>query len=171
MAKEAPHIQPVPLSRYYIGNAIKAAEAVFPDEIGTDAEPYKMFTASLDPDSYRVMWLDPVKVQELNYWLLTKDDDVQAFSGLYHRVGEHPDKLWLGWFGVIPNLRGQGYGKALLRWTISRAKVQGGRSLSLYTSDVDNEIAAQSLYDKFGFETYKTEPKDGYTLIYKRLKL
>lgn len=69
------------------------------------------------------------------YWLVYEGDNLIGISGIYDypELGEK-DTAWLGWFGVLPEFRGGGYGKAILLETLSRAKDMGYKRLRLYSS-------------------------------------
>lgn len=69
------------------------------------------------------------------YWLVYDNNKLVGMSGIYDypELGE-PDTAWLGWFGVLEEYRGSGYGKAILLETLNRAKDMVYKILRLYSS-------------------------------------
>ena len=69
------------------------------------------------------------------YWLVYDNNKLVGMSGIYDypELGE-PGTAWLGWFGVLEEYRGRGYGKAILLETLNRAKDMGYKILRLYSS-------------------------------------
>lgn len=186
MRKSQDYFQPTPLSYDSLGSAIATAELVFPylKDMDDPSWPKYLFPASLDPnDPKQRKTLDKAKVKTLNYWVVLGDHhEVDAFCGLYTlKTPEEAGEIWGGWGGVKPAARKRGLlgiGPRLFEWTASEAVRRGARVLKLYTSDIPLEAAAQKLFDKMGFETYKTvpvvnaeDPSKSYTLIYKRKQL
>ncbi|MCL2377486.1 MAG: GNAT family N-acetyltransferase [Defluviitaleaceae bacterium] len=106
------------------------------------------------------------------YWVaLNENDEICGTTGLYAEKDDFHEALWLSWFCVNPNMRGQGIGKQLLEFSIDTAREYKKKYLRLYTSDDPNEAAAQFLYEKYGFRIVRTEKKRGYTLLYRELAL
>lgn len=56
---------------------------------------------------------------------------------------------WLGFIGVLPSQRGNGYGRVLLQDFISKSKACGAHKISLYTSPALQQ--AITLYVESGF--------------------
>lgn len=69
------------------------------------------------------------------YWIVYKDDKVVGISGIYEypELGE-VETAWLGWFGVLDEYRGMGYGREILEKTIEIAKQRGFTKFRLYSS-------------------------------------
>lgn len=129
----------VPLSDDTLNKAVSLIKNIFPyKKDQRDAE--WSFTESLSkPDA------------DKKYWLAVKDNGkVIGITGLYTDAKDSKT-VWLGWFGVHPQYRRQGIGSQLLESTISEAIKRGFAKLKLYTSSDKNEVAAHSLYRKFGF--------------------
>ena len=72
-------------------------------------------------------------------------------TGLYRYKRDHEDAVWVAWFCVDPESRGQGIGQMLIDHTIATALDAGFDRIRLYTSTDPNEEAAQHLYVKNGF--------------------
>jgi ribosomal protein S18 acetylase RimI-like enzyme len=64
---------------------------------------------------------------------------------------------------VVPERRGEGFGRALLEATIEAARQAGASHIELNTSDDD--IAAIGLYERFGFSNREGRP-DGPAMRY-----
>lgn len=69
--------------------------------------------------------------------------------------GAHKAHIW-GMY-VVPELRGNGLGRRLLRSAIAQARSLGGIA-SVHLSVTDSAKAARHLYESEGFEIWGTEP-------------
>ncbi|MBW4554730.1 MAG: GNAT family N-acetyltransferase [Trichormus sp. ATA11-4-KO1] len=69
--------------------------------------------------------------------------------GLYQLVDSPPDVVWLGWFGLRPHFRRQGWGTIMLARLKEYALAFGFKELWVYTN-YDN-LAAISFYENYGF--------------------
>ncbi len=67
---------------------------------------------------------------------------------------------------VVPPLRGQGIGRALLEQTIAVARAAGASGIDLNTGETDT--AARALYEKFGFTNREGSPDGPAMLFYER---
>ena len=67
---------------------------------------------------------------------------------------------------VVPSLRGQGIGRALLTATIEAARAAGASGLDLNTGETDT--AARGLYESFGFSNREGSPEGPAMLFYER---
>lgn len=67
---------------------------------------------------------------------------------------------------VVPPLRGQGIGRALLAATIELAREAGATGLDLNTGETDT--AARALYESFGFTNREGAPGGPSMLFYER---
>lgn len=140
------------LSPSMFSHALNAAFKIFerPEDQRAIEEDYRM---SLEPERFE----EERRVKGINtekYWVATKSKkshDVAGITGLETKVGDPDDVAWLGWFGVVPEHRGKGYGRALLKKTISKARLIGFEKLRLWTTTAPEEIAAQDMYEEFGF--------------------
>ena len=102
------------------------------------------------------------------YWVaLNENGDICGTTGLYSEKSDIHEALWLSWFCVDPDMRGQGVGKKLIEFSIEMARGYGKKYLRLYTSDDPNEAAAQFLYEKYGFKVVRVDRKWDHTIIYR----
>ena len=67
---------------------------------------------------------------------------------------------------MVPPLRGQGIGRALLEATIAVARAAGASGLDLNTGETDT--AARALYESFGFTNREGSPDGPSMLFYER---
>ena len=108
----------------------------------------------------------------LNIWVAVSDNgDVCGTTGLYTCPSDEDEAVWLSWFCVDPDHRGQGIGKKLIEFSIARARECNKKFLRLYTSDDPIEVAAQGLYEKYGFKIVEEEKHASHTIMYRELKL
>lgn len=140
------------LSPSIFSHALSAAFEIFDnpkDQLAIEAD-YRM---SLEPERFEEeMRTNGIKTQK--YWVATKSKkshDVAGITGLETKNADLDDVAWLGWFGVTPKYRGKGYGRSLLKKTISKARGIGFDRLRLWTTTAPTEIAAQDMYEEFGF--------------------
>jgi GNAT superfamily N-acetyltransferase len=89
----------------------------------------------------------------LDYWkvfLLRAGGEVVGVSGLYRQPGMAQTVCWVGWFGIRPRFRRQGFGRRAMYSLIEFARILGCEALWVYTGSAD-EIAV-SFYKSLGFE-------------------
>jgi ribosomal protein S18 acetylase RimI-like enzyme len=67
---------------------------------------------------------------------------------------------------VVPQLRGQGLGRALMETAIEVARARGADHMDLGTSEDD--VAARSLYESLGFVNREGGPEGPITYFYER---
>jgi len=76
------------------------------------------------------------------------------------------DETYLQELYVVPTLRGQGIGRALLEKTIEVARERGSDGIDLNTGESDT--AARSLYESMGFTNREGSPNGPAMLFYER---
>jgi RimJ/RimL family protein N-acetyltransferase len=89
----------------------------------------------------------------LDYWkvfLLRTDGDVVGVSGLYRQPGVPETVCWVGWFGIRPRFRRQGFGKRAMYALIDFARHIPVKELWVYTGSSDK--IAVSFYLSLAFE-------------------
>lgn len=141
--------------------AIKIQNTIFPHENGT-----LNILASLDRDLFTEKTNLFYPDDKVKYYLAYIEEKIIGMTGMYI---EGNNEAWLGWFGILPELRNQGYGKLLLEETIKLAKNNGHKVLRLYTDKKANATAIK-LYEKLGFtgEKYSFEKLDYDCWIYSK---
>ncbi|EKE24969.1 MAG: hypothetical protein ACD_5C00342G0007 [uncultured bacterium] len=132
--------------------AISIQNTIFPNENGAlnlKASADKNFIEEVYGKDYR---------KSVDFWIC-KDERGKpiGITGIYSYV-EYLGDAWCGWFGIVPDMQGKGYGRKLFSWTMEKAKEMGFDNFRLYTDLEDNNIAA-GLYRKFGMieESYEAE--------------
>jgi len=80
-------------------------------------------------------------------WLVIENDSVIGICGLYS-LADGADELWLGWFGILPQLRNSGRGSEALKLIESEAVKRGCKTLRTY---VDKEGKPIPFYVRHGF--------------------
>ena len=71
------------------------------------------------------------------YWIVYDENEIVGITGIYENAGlGEPNTCWMGWFGVLPEKRQCGYGKAILKKTIEIAKEMKYDTFRLYTSKI-----------------------------------
>ncbi len=92
--------------------------------------------------------------------------DVVGFSSFDPRNA--PSLGIIGHNCILPNFRGQGFGKEQIRETLRRIKMQSIRRVAVSTCDHPFFIPAQRMYLSLGFKESKRHPGDprlGYQII------
>jgi ribosomal protein S18 acetylase RimI-like enzyme len=93
----------------------------------------------------------------LVYWkvfLVRSAGQVVGISGLYRQPGMPETVCWLGWFGIRPRFRRQGFGTHAIYLLWDFARSIACRELWVYTGSSD-DIAVR-FYKSLGFEVLGT---------------
>ena len=93
----------------------------------------------------------------LDYWkvfLLRAEGDVLGVSGLYRQPGMAETVCWVGWFGIRPRFRRQGFGAGAIHALIEFARSLDCKELWVYTGSSDH--VAVGFYQSLGFESLGT---------------
>lgn len=91
----------------------------------------------------------PYPLAEWRVWLVFAAEEVVALTGLYRAQGDQADEGWIGWFGIKPAVRGQGFGAAVLARTEDAAMQMGYRLLRVHTEPGDR--GASAFYRQQGY--------------------
>jgi len=140
------------ITKENLDEAIQVQHAIFPKEDGS----FNLL-ASTDKELMKKFYVGRSR-EYLTFWLCKNEDGkVVGITGIY-AYEIYPEDAWCGWYGILPEFQGQGYGKKLLLWTMDKAKELGYKNFRLYTDLIDNATAV-SLYRKLGMieETYTVE--------------
>lgn len=92
-------------------------------------------------------------IRLLPYFLYRQNKLAVGTTGLY-ACNDDISRLWLGWFGIAPSVRGQGVGSVVLSHISSVAALYGARELALYTSEHENIDKVKKFYVKNGFHSF-----------------
>lgn len=88
----------------------------------------------------------------LDFWkvfLLRARGDVVGVSGLYRQPGMPQTVCWVGWFGIRPRFRREGFGTNAMYPLFDFARNIGCQELWVYTGSADD--VAVSFYKSLGF--------------------
>jgi GNAT superfamily N-acetyltransferase len=89
----------------------------------------------------------------LDYWkvlLVRARGDAVGVSGLYRQPGMPNDLVWVGWFGIRPRFRREGFGTSTMYALFDVARSIGYQQLWVYTGSSDD--VAVCFYRSLGFE-------------------
>ena len=92
------------------------------------------------------------------YYLVNNGLENIGIWGIY-TVNNNPLEAWLGWFGVLPEYRKNGYGGKIFDIFENYAKENGFETIRLYTDEVDNNKACR-LYESKGMIKEKYQNPD-----------
>jgi ribosomal protein S18 acetylase RimI-like enzyme len=107
-------------------------------------------------------------LEEDEITVLLAGDGPDGLSLLRFRPGiwSGGDETYLQELYVVPPLRGQGIGRALLEATIELARECGADGIDLNTGETDT--AARALYESMGFTNREGSPDGPSMLFYER---
>lgn len=84
-------------------------------------------------------YLDSLADQAKSEYYLIKENDIYIGTiGLYS-YNAYPDDAWLGWFGLLEEYRGKGYGREALEFFEELARNRGFRYARLFTYTLNND--------------------------------
>ena len=86
-------------------------------------------------------------------WIAKENDKTLAICGLYSITPFDVSTLWLGWFGVLPELRNSNIGSEILNQLKEKAKEVGATKLMSY---VDEDGKPLNFYKRHGFNVIDT---------------
>lgn len=92
-------------------------------------------------------WDESLKLWEV--YLAKLNTETIGVMGLYQCIDSPPGMVWVGWFGLRPNFRKQGWGKIMMETLKDYALSFGFKELWVFTND-DN-LPAISFYEKLEF--------------------
>jgi GNAT superfamily N-acetyltransferase len=122
--------------------------------------------AALVPETH-AEFLASRRLERARFWVATFNGRVVGLAGLYDYRGM-ASETWLSWYGLLPVVRGQGFGGRLLDRVIASTREEGRAVLRLWTTVEDEYRVAIRLYEKRGFTTeeYPALPgEDWRTLV------
>jgi GNAT superfamily N-acetyltransferase len=160
-----------PLCEKTLAGATILRDSVFGYLSESDA---KTLEASIFLDKF-ADWYKKAGIEQMSYWVSinTNDKSVSGLVGLYTETNSPIDEVWLGWYCVDSEHRGQGVGGKLLSFAIEQAKIMGKTKLRLYTTDSIEYEDAIKLYKKLGFKLYRKykSRRDGITKLWYSLSI
>ncbi len=162
----------LPLSEKNISEAIALVNSVFLEDAKSEHNAASAYRASLEPEKYKNYYIREDHTITLLEYFVVEDvisKKIVGVTGLYARSKDPKSTVWLGWYCVDPLERGKGYGEAILKWTMAKAKERGFTHMKLWTTTDSNEVVAQKLYEKLDFKITEEEaPSDKpYKILYR----
>jgi len=123
-------------------------------------EDYSVLLDGLYPDFGNpfchtiLVWCDVMKTGKTpeefwQVWLVKDEGRIIGICGLYS-LDENIDTLWLGWFGIIPELRNKKLGCFVIDFLKETARSVGATKLMSY---VGSEGKPLTFYNRNGFTT------------------
>lgn len=95
----------------------------------------RLFRALFPSDSHTT---DLAKVVGYDRWLVCDDTGAFGICGLYGLAGCAGD-VWMDWYGLLPERRGQGLGRAILNEMLVRAAARGAARFLVWTTERELE--------------------------------
>lgn len=92
------------------------------------------------------------RARSIAFWevyLAKLEAETLGVMGLYQLVDSPADVVWVGWFGIRPQFRRQGWGKMMMKQLKDYAREFGFQQLCVYTNHPN--LAAISFYENSGF--------------------
>jgi ribosomal protein S18 acetylase RimI-like enzyme len=164
-------IQIIKLEEPLIKKADKLVSKVFP--VRSLSERFTFWTYKHQNNNFVKKLINLFGVSSISdFWVaIDENNNVVGTTGIYTYIKDENEAIWLAWFCVDPEQRGEGIGKKLIEYSINMAREYKKKYFRLYTSSDPNEAAAQNLYEKYGFKVIKRKKKLFYTKIYRELVL
>ena len=105
-----------------------------------------------------------------NAYYIVYDKNVPiGITGLYV-LDEFPDTIWLGWYGVLEEYRGMGFGKQILLDSIDFAKQTDKKWFRLYSTEYYDKVAIKLYKKVMQIYEYYNNPDDvndnGHCMIF-----
>ena len=146
-----------------VERAIALAREIFPYEIRNGVFlPEREYLLSFRPD----------RVHLQDFFMVKYGGEFVGITGYYHKHQHRPKELWLNYFGLVEQHRGNGIGKKMLRKTLDLMRKFNAnlKTIKLYTTSRPEQLGSHCLYRCAGFKLYarkKTQPF--HTLYFKKL--
>ena len=95
----------------------------------------------------------PYPLKHWYVYLATLNNTTIGIYSYYQQMEDPHDRWWVGWIGVRPTYRRQGYGIAMLRIIRDSVVQARGKEIWVHTSTRSNK-AAIVMYESFGMERW-----------------
>lgn len=100
-----------------------------------------------------LQWTNVIKIKPDNrywqVWLIKNNKELTGVCGLYS-LNNKKKQLWLGWFGILPELRSSGIGEQVIKSLERKAKKEGCTTIYSYVGR--NNYKALKFYKRLGFK-------------------
>ena len=145
------------ITKKNLKRAINTARKIF---------PYEVHDGLFWPEvAYELSIND--KEDDFVYYVATQGDKPVGITGHYPLNGD----IWLGWYGVIPSQRGNGYGNQIFLKTVKIMSKLGYDTIRLYSGNRKEEEVAHKLYTKMGMKMYRHAKVDDFPVFYFKGKI
>ena len=121
--------------------ALATAKAVFPYELRDG----KMSMEEAYVEAIGKDW------PHFAYYIAKDEGRIIGITGHYPPEDDSKE-IWLGWFGVLPDARGHGWGTMILHETCRIVASLGATEMHIYSGDRPEERKAHALYIRNGFK-------------------
>ena len=144
-----------------LGQAIALAREIF---------PYEIHNGIFLPEAEYRLSLETQRADLQEFFMVKYGGRFAGITGYYFHYRQHKDdELWLGYFGLREEFRGNGIGKKMLKKTLNMMKKFNDnlKTVKLYTSNREQERGSHFLYRCVGFRVYahyNTQPFQTYYL-------
>ena len=149
-----------------IEEAIGIGIRVFGDEVDR-AGITKEFRAAAGLQPEKDSLEQDLRVVDPKYFIFCVDGVPAGFIG-HHKVKGHEDDAWVGWGGALPEFRGTGLGRIILKAGIDGAAARPGvKTIRFYTTLEPKHDIAYRMFQRMGFieEPYRPGAKDAASLV------
>lgn len=141
---------------------------IFPDETAH----FDVTFAALDKpllcnDEHKV-------IARMEQWLIVEKVSGKAAAtvGFYYKEEDVEDALWGSWYGVSPQYQRRGLGLAMILFGSRRALSCNKKYFRLYTEDMEEEVAANRIYELLGIKVYEEEAlKSGTKRLWRQVQI
>lgn len=138
------------VQKYNLSLAIETGKKVFPKDSESINCPEIPYRWSVYPE--QIPEEEKKDINFLEYYLAYNHDNLVGITGLYRSPQDPKDTCWMGWFGVVPEFRSNGYGKIIIDFTEKIAFEKGFHIIKLWTTKEPDEAIAQLLFEKMRYE-------------------
>ncbi|MBU6234331.1 MAG: GNAT family N-acetyltransferase [Alphaproteobacteria bacterium] len=125
----------------------------------TNLEEYlRLFRALFPKDSHTT---DPAKVVGYERWLVCDQAGAFGICGIYG-LRQYPGDIWMDWYALAPERRGEGLGKAILNEMLAKAAARGASRFLIWTTVMELEGTRLAQFYKASGFTQTAWPQLAY---------
>lgn len=91
------------------------------------------------------------KYKKINYAVIKNEKNESIGTIGYYLSKDAPDRCWIGWYGILSDYRGKGYGSQIMKEYIGYIKesIKEAKYLNVYTDYEECKVAMHE-YEKYG---------------------
>lgn len=131
--------------------ALSVQKQIFPDEDATQNFMDAIYGIDHESEKDKPYYIP--NCQPHYHWIVKHDSNPVGIVGLYSYL-PYPGEAWLGWFGILPRYRGNGFARQAFEFWLDMSRKSGAKTARIYTSESDNAEAIR-FYQKMGMEMEK----------------